>query len=199
MRRAWDCGMRGRCIDAATWPRRRARPARRYSGPWVPTSPARRRSPPGAIWWCRRCATRRGRCISGRSTAISRSGRTPARRPAGCCWRRPIRRRRSTSSACACPTVWAGAAASGGNPIARRWPGRWAAPWDALGARVAPSLQATLEDGFGADDAAEDRFDSLLGLTCVLSVLGGSRPDAIPEDPWIRQWEGWVLGQRSGI
>jgi hypothetical protein len=32
-------------------------------------------------------------------------------------------------------------------------------------------------------------------LLCVLNVLAGNRPDAAPEDAWIRQWEGWVLGQ----
>ncbi len=49
--------------------------------------------------------------------------------------------------------------------------------------------------GFGADAAGEDRFDSLLGLLCVLNVLAGNRPDTAPGDPWILRWEGWVLGQ----
>jgi hypothetical protein len=58
-------------------------------------------------------------------------------------------------------------------------------------------LQVALVDGFGADAAGEDRFDSLLGLLCVLNVLAGNRPDFIPDDPWIRRWEGWVLGQTA--
>ncbi len=56
--------------------------------------------------------------------------------------------------------------------------------------------QAAL-DGFGADIAGEDRFDSVLGLLCVLNVLAGNRPDHAPADPWIQQWEGWVLGQTA--
>jgi hypothetical protein len=49
--------------------------------------------------------------------------------------------------------------------------------------------------GFGADSAGEDRFDCLLGALCVLSVVTGYRADTVPEDPWVRRWEGWVLGQ----
>jgi hypothetical protein len=52
-------------------------------------------------------------------------------------------------------------------------------------------------DGFGADASAEDRFDSVLGVLCVLNVLAGHRPDTAPPDPWIRRWEGWVLGQTA--
>jgi len=57
---------------------------------------------------------------------------------------------------------------------------------------------ATLESvatGFSADSAGEDRFDCLLGALCVLSVVTGQRPDTVPDDPWVRHWEGWVLGQ----
>ena len=60
-----------------------------------------------------------------------------------------------------------------------------------------PALLAVLADGFGADAAGEDRFDCLLGLLCVLNVLAGNRPDSAPDDPWIRRWEGWVLGQTA--
>jgi hypothetical protein len=55
---------------------------------------------------------------------------------------------------------------------------------------------ATL-DGFGSDICGEDRFDSVLGVLCVLNVLAGNRPDTAPEDPWITRWEGWVLGQTA--
>jgi hypothetical protein len=27
--------------------------------------------------------------------------------------------------------------------------------------------------------------------------LAGNRPDTAPADPWIRRWEGWVLGQTA--
>ena len=57
-------------------------------------------------------------------------------------------------------------------------------------------LQAVI-DGFGADATGEDRFDSVLGVLCVLNVLAGNRPDDTPPDPWIHNWEGWVLGQTA--
>jgi hypothetical protein len=66
-----------------------------------------------------------------------------------------------------------------------------------LGATPEPALAAMIADGFGADPAGEDRFDSLLGLLCVLNVLAGNRSDAAPEDPWVARWEGWVLGQTA--
>jgi len=67
----------------------------------------------------------------------------------------------------------------------------------ALGAVPDPAQAAALRDGFGADAAGEDRFDSLLGLLCLLTVLAGARPDTAPADPWITRWEGWVLGQTA--
>jgi hypothetical protein len=57
------------------------------------------------------------------------------------------------------------------------------------------ALEAAVAGGFGVDPAGEDRIDSLFGALCVLSVVTGERPDHTPEDPWIRSWEGWVLGQ----
>jgi hypothetical protein len=59
------------------------------------------------------------------------------------------------------------------------------------------ALQQTVSDGFGHDAAGEDRFDCVLGVLCVLNVLAGNRPDTAPADPWIRLWEGWVLGQTA--
>jgi hypothetical protein len=56
-------------------------------------------------------------------------------------------------------------------------------------------MSAAITDGFGADASGEDRFDSLLGLLGLLAVLDGRQPDFVPDDPWIRRWEGWVLGQ----
>ncbi len=61
----------------------------------------------------------------------------------------------------------------------------------------APECAAAMVDGFGADAAGEDRFDCILGVLCVLNVLAGNRPDTAPDDGWIRQWEGWVLGQTA--
>jgi hypothetical protein len=63
--------------------------------------------------------------------------------------------------------------------------------------RVEPSrdLAAMIADGFGADAAGEDRLDCVLGLLALIAVLDGARDDFVPADPWIRRWEGWVLGQ----
>jgi hypothetical protein len=60
-----------------------------------------------------------------------------------------------------------------------------------------PALEAAIEAGFGADAAGEDRFDSVIGLLGLIGVLDGARPDFVPDDPWIRRWEGWVLGQTA--
>ncbi|PWS33990.1 hypothetical protein DFH01_27005 [Falsiroseomonas bella] len=56
-------------------------------------------------------------------------------------------------------------------------------------------LARMIADGFGADAAGEDRLDCVLGLLALIAVLDGAREDVVPEDPWIRRWEGWVLGQ----
>lgn len=66
-----------------------------------------------------------------------------------------------------------------------------------LPARPAPDLAARITDGFGADSAGEDRFDSLLGVLNVIAVLEGKAPDTVPDDPAITRWEGWVLGQAA--
>jgi hypothetical protein len=58
-------------------------------------------------------------------------------------------------------------------------------------------MRRAILDGFGADACGEDRFDSVLGVLCVLNVLAGNRPDNTPSDPWVERWEGWVLGQTA--
>ena len=60
-----------------------------------------------------------------------------------------------------------------------------------------PGLAVAVAEGFGADAAGEDRFDSVIGLLGLVAVLDGVRPDFVPDDPWIRRWEGWVLGQTA--
>jgi len=59
------------------------------------------------------------------------------------------------------------------------------------------ALAEMIQTGFGTDAAGEDRFDSLIGLLGLIGVVDGKRPDFIPEDPMIRAWEGWVLGQTA--
>ena len=68
---------------------------------------------------------------------------------------------------------------------------------DAAGAEPDDAMCAAVADGFGPDAAGEDKFDSLLGLLCVLGVLDGRRTDTAPADPWVQRWEGWVLGQTA--
>ena len=67
----------------------------------------------------------------------------------------------------------------------------------ALDAAADRDLARIIEDGFGADPAGEDRFDSTIGVLAVINVLAGNRPDGTPDDPWLRRWEGWVLGQTA--
>ncbi|HME27995.1 MAG TPA: hypothetical protein VKI44_42860 [Acetobacteraceae bacterium] len=75
--------------------------------------------------------------------------------------------------------------------------GQLAGAMAALAVLPDPGLRQALTDGFGSDAAGEDRFDCILGVLCVLNVLAGNRPDTAPADPWIRRWEGWVLGQTA--
>ncbi|MBR0651445.1 hypothetical protein GXW78_17375 [Roseomonas terrae] len=65
------------------------------------------------------------------------------------------------------------------------------------GVTPAPALRDAARDGFGADAAGEDRFDSVIGLLGLIGVLDGARPDFVPDDPAIHAWEGWVLGQTA--
>ncbi len=65
----------------------------------------------------------------------------------------------------------------------------------AMGANPARGLVGMAEAGFGTDAAGEDRLDCVLGLLALLAVLDGARADFVPDDPWVRRWEGWVLGQ----
>ena len=65
------------------------------------------------------------------------------------------------------------------------------------GAAPDDAMRQAMLDGFGADASGEDRFDSVLGVLCVLNVLNGNRPDTAPADRWIQHWEGWVLGQTA--
>lgn len=66
---------------------------------------------------------------------------------------------------------------------------------DVMACACSDALGAALTDGFGAGEDGEDRFDSLLGVLCVVGVVQGRRTDAAPDDEWIQRWEGWVLGQ----
>ncbi len=85
----------------------------------------------------------------------------------------------------------------------RRQPDR-AALAPALRARmrrmnVHPDKELTdaIKAGFDPRPHGEDQFDSLLGLLNVIAVVDGHAPDGTPDDPMLRIWEGWVLGQTA--
>ncbi len=65
--------------------------------------------------------------------------------------------------------------------------------------RVHPTaaLLAAIAAGFGADAAGEDRFDCTLGALLLLAIVSRRLPAFVPADPWVRRWEGWVLGQSA--
>jgi Protein of unknown function (DUF429) len=71
------------------------------------------------------------------------------------------------------------------------------AAMDRLAVQPERDLAVAIETGFGSEATGEDRFDCTLGVLCVLNVLAGQRPDTCPDDPWIKHWEGWVLGQTA--
>ena len=75
--------------------------------------------------------------------------------------------------------------------------GPLAAAMARLGVAGEPELAVLMQDGFGARPDGEDRLDCVLGVLAVVNVLAGNRPDAPPPDPWLRRWEGWVLGQTA--
>lgn len=78
-----------------------------------------------------------------------------------------------------------------------------AGPMLAVMARLAAlpdaALSAAINDGFGASAFGEDKFDCVLGAICVVNVLAGNRPGGVPDDPELRRWEGWVLGQTADM
>lgn len=68
---------------------------------------------------------------------------------------------------------------------------------DCAGSIATRELRAAITDGFGAAADGEDRLDCVLGLLAMLRVIDGTQPDHIPDDDWVRRWEGWVLGQTA--
>ena len=54
-----------------------------------------------------------------------------------------------------------------------------------------------LEDGFGAAADGEDRFDAFCGACGMIEIANGCRAAGAPSDPYIRNFEGWILGQKA--
>lgn len=86
--------------------------------------------------------------------------------------------------------VQADRAANG--PILLAWAGR-------VGLALTPALQAQLESGFGQGPGGEDPFDATIGLFGVVNVILGHRSPGVPNEPIIRQVEGWILGQEPDL
>jgi hypothetical protein len=63
---------------------------------------------------------------------------------------------------------------------------------------LAPALRAEITAGFGPDSGADDRFDATIGLFGLINVVQGARSSGEPDDPVVRQIEGWILGQDAG-
>ncbi|PWR23045.1 DUF429 domain-containing protein [Zavarzinia compransoris] len=68
----------------------------------------------------------------------------------------------------------------------------WAARHDVV--FELPARAAVLA-GFGPAPTGEDAFDALIGLLGLIEVAAGHRPPGPEEDPVIRRFEGWILGQ----
>jgi hypothetical protein len=61
--------------------------------------------------------------------------------------------------------------------------------------RLAPTLRAELQDGFGISADGEDRFDATVGLLGMLNVVLKCRPPGEPDNEVVHRMEGWILGQ----
>jgi hypothetical protein len=67
------------------------------------------------------------------------------------------------------------------------------------GVALSPALQTAILEGFGADLEGEDRFDAVVGLFGMLSVVLGLRSPGEPRGKVIRKIEGWILGQDCSL
>ncbi|MCQ8129413.1 hypothetical protein [Methylomonas rivi] len=56
-------------------------------------------------------------------------------------------------------------------------------------------VESELSQGFGNSAIGEDKFDALVGLLGMLSVIMGYSDDGLPNDDAIKSVEGWIFGQ----
>jgi hypothetical protein len=68
---------------------------------------------------------------------------------------------------------------------------RWA---DSHEVMLANCLTEDIQSGFPQGD---DAFDAVVGLFGMLQVCLGQRGPGEPDEPVIREIEGWILGRRS--
>jgi hypothetical protein len=57
-----------------------------------------------------------------------------------------------------------------------------------------PELEAAVEDGFGEKETGEDTFDAFIGLLGMIEAVCDSTLCLAPQDPAVRDIEGWTLG-----
>lgn len=62
---------------------------------------------------------------------------------------------------------------------------------------LSEDVDAQLHDGFGAAADGEDRFDAFCGACGMIEIANGCRAAGTPRDPDIRNFEGWILGQKA--
>jgi hypothetical protein len=65
------------------------------------------------------------------------------------------------------------------------------------GIEILPGLKLELYGGFGPRSDGEDRFDAVVGLLGMLSVVQGSRDVGIPKSDEVQRIEGWILGRAA--
>jgi hypothetical protein len=98
----------------------------------------------------------------------------------------------------ACTRIGVNRALGKGDQAKRAAAGPVIADWaDYYGIELAPVLREQILDGFGADSAAEDRFDAIIGLFGMLDVVLGLSPWSEPADR-VRAIEGWIIGLNHG-
>jgi hypothetical protein len=60
-----------------------------------------------------------------------------------------------------------------------------------------PAITQLVLSGCGDDQFGEDRFDALMALLGMMEGVLGRRSEGTPDDPRVRRWEGWIIGQAS--
>lgn len=60
-------------------------------------------------------------------------------------------------------------------------------------------LLSFIEQGFSSGAEGEDQFDAMVGLMGMLDVVDGRRADGAPDNPDVRNREGWIFGQAQDV
>ena len=52
-------------------------------------------------------------------------------------------------------------------------------------------------DGFGSSRTGDDLFDAVVGLFGMIDAVRRAPEPELPDDPAVRQLEGWMFGQHA--